>query len=247
MLYLYAIIDPPKVGPSLPPGLEGAPLDILRFEGVSAAASQISGGAPEASVENLRCHLSIQNALMTHGAVLPLRFGALFSGRELLDAYISAFRETFVADLDRLRGHVEIGLRVSAPREPASAHPVELDVAALGTEKTLGPGASYLAAKGIQAAHDTRQKRAMAALAATVMEPLAPLAAAHTWRALSFDPPVLSVAILLREDSLDAFKRALPDLRRSQPRLAILCTGPWPPYSLVSNVEAFGGEGFAGR
>jgi hypothetical protein len=238
MLYLYAIIDPLEVAPPLPPGLEGAPPEILPFRGVSAAAGTIGNGAPEANVDNLRRHLSVQNTLLTHGAVLPLRFGALFPGREQLDQYISASRETFIADLDRLRGHVEIGLRVSDPRRLPPAQPVEPDA---GAAPPLGPGASYLAAKGVQAVRNARQKRAMAALATAVMEPLAPLAAAHIWRVppCASDPPILSLAILLRKDRLDAFKLALSELRRSQPWLEILCTGPWPPYSLVSGTQAF--------
>lgn len=247
MLYLYGIIDQPCSRLPLPSGLGEAAPDIFEYTGLGAVASPLNGGAPEGDGANVRRHMEVLDALMlTQRTVLPVRFGSVFSEREDLNAFISGSRETLLADLKRLRGHVEVGVRASDRRpQVLTQEPEAEEDFPSASEAAALPGARYLAVKKAEADHRANRKRALDVLAAAVVEPFKPLAAASAWRALpaSLGRPSVSLALLLLREQLDAFRLALAELRRSEPWLEILCAGPRPPYSFVSGVQASADEG----
>jgi Gas vesicle synthesis protein GvpL/GvpF len=45
-------------------------------------------------------------------------------------------------------------------------------------------------------------------------------------------------AYLVERGRVDEFRRRLDDLSSSSPALRVTCTGPWPPYSFVSEEAA---------
>jgi len=44
---------------------------------------------------------------------------------------------------------------------------------------------------------------------------------------------LLRAAHLVDSDSVERFTERVAGLQAAQPALAILCTGPWPPYSFT--------------
>lgn len=241
MLYLYGIIDRPCARPPLPPGFGEVEPDIFEHQGLGAVAGFFNGGAPPADSANVRRHMAVLDALMLTGrTVLPARFGSMVSGREELNAFISGSRETLQADLNRLRGQIELGVRASDCRPQALNRQTEADEEPGPADGAPpGPGARYLAVRQAEAGRRASRKRALGALAASILEPLSPLVTTSAWQAPPSPPGrlILSLALLLRRERLEAFRLALAQLRRSRPWLEILCTGPWPPYSFVSGVE----------
>jgi hypothetical protein len=183
--------------------------------------------------------MDVLAALMPYGTVLPARFGTVFDTRDELDAAINDMRGAAIADLERLRGHVELGLTVT-DHGPAPAAPSE----AMPLAKHAGPGALYMAAKRAEAAGRLTRERANEALAARICDadsPLAGIAAETVWRAV--DRPgadgeasahAISLAFLIQGKRIEAFRAALSSLRSANPQLNFLCTGPWPPFSFVS-------------
>jgi hypothetical protein len=239
MLYLYGIIDRPKVRLALPRGLEGAAPDILPFTGLGAVAGSISDGAPEDGDDNLRRHLEVIKAVMAHHPIWPARFGSVFAERDELHEYISESRESLLADIERVRGHSEICLRV-ADRQPlvlTQASEEESDL--IPAPEALGPGARLLAARRAETASRVMQKRAVDSLAAAVMAPMAPLATDSKWRPASTcsGRPGVIAALLLRQELVLEFRLALAELRRSHPWLEITCEGPLPPFSFVNHAQ----------
>lgn len=252
MLYLYGIIDRPKARLSLPRGLEGAAPDVLPFTGLGAVAGSISVARPENGGDNLRRHLEVIKAVMAHHPIWPARFGSVFTEREELNEYISESRESFLADIERVRGHAEICLHV-ADRQPVVLAQAAEDGVAVGdvSDAVLRPGARLLAVQRAEAANRTAQKRAMDALLAAVMAPMASLATDHNWRPVSncSGRPGVVVALLLRQDRLFDFRLALAELRRAHPWLEIVSEGPLPPYSFVNGAQSLIARGstYAGR
>ena len=76
-------------------------------------------------------HQRVVEAVMENGTVLPLRFGTRLGSEPELVAVLAARHDELVRAIERVRGHVEIGLRViprsSAERQPKSlgAQPVD--------------------------------------------------------------------------------------------------------------------------
>ena len=50
--------------------------------------------------------------------------------------------------------------------------------------------------------------------------------------------PLFAASYLVPEPELDRFKRVVSRLAADHPELAIVCTGPWPPYSFVDDGRA---------
>jgi hypothetical protein len=243
MLYLYAIVDDPGAGLPASRGVGDEPLKALAvgglLGGLGAVVGAIGDGPPAAGAASVRRHLDVLEALMKRCAVLPVRFGSTYSGEEELEAHILDAQEELAADLARVRGHLEIGVRVADPRAPVPA--LERDggsAAGGGCGGPPGPGARYLEARRAVAGRRVRMKWALEALAGNVAGRLAPLASFHKWKAapLPEGRPGVSLAFLVKQEKFDAFREALAELRRVEPDLEFLCTGPWPPYSFVSGV-----------
>lgn len=239
MLYLYAITDACRAPEILPPGVEDAVPELLPFNGFSAVAARLRG-APARDTVMARRHMEVLTAVMPHGTVLPVRFGTTFDTRSDLNDAVVDMRDVALADLQRLRGCVELGLTVTDRSKRA--------VPAGAPLPDGGPGARYLAAKYAEAAERMALDRANEALAAWICGddgPLAGVAVEIAWRSIRqpSDPafphaPAISISFLIPTDRLDAFRVALTQLRSTEPCYELLCTGPWPPFSFVSAGQA---------
>jgi Gas vesicle synthesis protein GvpL/GvpF len=118
---------------------------------------------------------------------------------------VADWRDELKAGLDRVRGAVELAVR---------AHPRETEEA-----PKAGSGAEYMRAKA---------RRAEAAR--LLHEPLASLARDSVEQP---GPELLRAAYLVDRDAVSGFVSLVRGLGRDHPRLDIVCTGPWPPYSFA--------------
>lgn len=206
MIELYAITDAP------PPPLRDAPqlsaVSAGRLAAVCAPASD-----EQMSAETLWRREAIVEALMESADLLPVRYGARFDDAAAAAAAVEHRQDELAAALDRVRGAVELSVRVLVPGERE-----EPRAAASGTE--------YLRGKA-QAAS------AREAVAQAVHEPLAALARASVRRDSGRPGEELTGAYLVDRDAVDAFAARVAELQASRPELRLLCTGPWPPYSFA--------------
>ncbi|MEJ7714392.1 MAG: GvpL/GvpF family gas vesicle protein [Thermoleophilaceae bacterium] len=76
-----------------------------------------------------------------------------------------------------------------------------------------------------------RQRRSEEA--AALLEPLERVADAAVKRESAADD-LTRWAFLIERGRVEDFNARLDDLRSSHPELRMTCTGPWPPYSFVS-------------
>ena len=117
---LYAVLRfRPGTRVSLPPGLQGERLRILKGRGYSAAVAVVSR-AIEASVENfvafdrVVCLLADQSA-----AILPARFGALAQSAATLKSEMAERSGALTSALDHVEGRVQMTVRIPASEDPA--------------------------------------------------------------------------------------------------------------------------------
>lgn len=238
MYHLYAIVDPPRRPLALPRGVgQGKPFAIAARAGPCAVVCRLDAGAPVATASNVRRHLAVLEALMAAQTVLPARFGTVFDDADGIDRFIEHRRDRFCRDLDRFRGHVEVGLRLAVASGKAcgeqGGRAGDADPGAL--PPSTGPGTAYLLARGRQAAARAATARALNDLADRICPPLAALSTDFVRHVDRRDPDRgLAAAFLVRKDDLAAFRARLSQARRANPQADLLCTGPWPPYSFVA-------------
>ena len=148
---------------------------------------------------------ALLESLMEDRDLLPVRFGTRVADPEAAARALAPRTGELAAGLARVRGAVELAVRVHArtPEEPPQ----------------VTGGREYMEAKAVRT-------RAATAL----YEPLAALARAaviqHGWE-------LLRAAFLVDRDAVGGFSRRVTELQEEHPELALLCTGPWPPYSLA--------------
>ena len=209
MIYLYAITDtrPPALTST---GIDGAEVQTSARAGLNAVWSVHSDDAelmptPAALWE----HEAVVDELLATGAVLPLRFGTTLRDADAVRDLLHRERRRFRTLLDRVRGHVELAVRVALPESDG---------------ETPGDGAGYLRAR-------VASQREREAAAQLVLAPLDRLATASSHR--PDRAAVLRASYLVRPAEVERFAAALRGLQDAYPHLTVSCTGPWAPYSFA--------------
>jgi len=214
VIWVYAICDRPELPPPRERGLADAPLEALREGPLQAVFSRHAGAAGEPEPDALWAHERVVEALMADRAVLPLRFGSQVADDDALRQVLASGREGYVAALARVSGRVELGVRALA--RDGAAEPVP-----------AGPsGRDYVLAK-------LDGSRRAEGQAAALHAPLAALAADARMLSGRGDE-LLRGAYLVERPTVDRFRAAVERLQTAHPEAAILCTGPWPPYSFAA-------------
>lgn len=246
-LYVYAIVD--RTDAALPEerGIGGYPVGALSYRDIAAVVSPIDEGrAPAASRAAVRHHERIVEALMVGSTVLPVRFGTHVidevTARDLLAARYSAFVET----LRRVRGRVELGLRVLWPGDAGRDTP--RGDRAVGSDP-LSSGTRYLQAR-LEEEQRARAVRIRGeALAQGIHRPLAAIAFDSARETLPTPRTLLTAAYLVDRGRTERVRQEVAALARDFASLRFLLTGPWPPYHFCAGAPngEIGPQGGRGR
>lgn len=226
--YLYAIVTGAHpLEPALT-GLADAAVTLLPYRDLAAAVSPVASEGVRPDPEQLLGHERVVEALMVQRSTLPVRFGTVLDADSLL-ATLAERYATFAADLARLAGQVEIGVRVlwdpeAMPEPPAQA-------ANPGDER---PGTRYLLTRAREVATERRLRKAAQALETWCLARLKPLASDSTTRLLTTAAMPVSAAFLTPRSDMAALLAAAAQMQRERPDLDLVCTGPWPPYHFVT-------------
>ncbi|HKV52462.1 MAG TPA: GvpL/GvpF family gas vesicle protein [Gemmatimonadaceae bacterium] len=131
--YLYCVIpagcDPPAASRR---GVDAAPVRALDTAGVTAWVSTITETSMAPSVARARVHDEVVRDAMARATPVPARFGQVLANDAALAQWIAERREPLVGSLARVRGCVEMTVRIllaghdassgAAPRESGSAY-----------------------------------------------------------------------------------------------------------------------------
>jgi hypothetical protein len=225
-LYVYAIVDQPELDLPIVSGIGDAAISGLRAGELMAVVSTIDSSAVALNRNNLLCHERVIEALMGARAVLPARFGTTTERAERIQTTLEANAAGYAANLDRVRGRVEIALRVGW--EPEAEEPVARPSAA----DAVG-GRGYMLALLAKTQTSQRRRDTAEDLAARLTVGLVELADAVVEKVLPTPQMLLKAAYLVRREHVPEIRHRIEALRAGNPALAILATGPWPAYSFV--------------
>ncbi|MEU1914763.1 GvpL/GvpF family gas vesicle protein [Streptomyces massasporeus] len=238
-LYVYGIA-PEGVQIPRAPGVDGAAVRLLTEDGLCAAVSDAPASV-RARRRDLMAHQAVLGELAAQGPVLPMRFGVLTPDAESLRGQLRTDRARLAAQLDVVRGCVEMNVK-GAVVHGYFADLVRRDDAlrTLARQTRHRPGyeanvrLGEALAKGV-----TREARGAAR---EVLARLAPLAV-RTAPGPVDDEQVLSTSFLVRSAEEQRFRQAVAAQARDVgDRLALSVTGPLPCYSFVDAPSATAGR-----
>ena len=214
MLHLYALTEHPAQLVDVA-GIDGSELRVAELApALDAVVSDVPLVEGQASEAAILAHAAVVEALTAaNEALLPARFSRGYPSEDALAEAI-AEREPRVSEaLGRVRGCVEIGLRVFDERPPDDG-------------KAGSSGSAYMRSR-------LEEVRRAERTAAELHDALAVAAQESTSRVLATPQLLLSAAYLLPRGEVEPFQRAVESAERDRPGLTFVCTGPWPPYSFA--------------
>jgi hypothetical protein len=138
VIELYAITED---GPVTLPAAGDADLRAATAAGLAAIWAPAGDGEPEVTIEALRRHEAIVEALMADRDVLPMRFGSRVGDAAEARRVLQERHDELAGALDRVRGTAEVAVRVAA-----------------------APGGDADSARALTAVHAPLAQRARAAL-----------------------------------------------------------------------------------
>ena len=199
MIALVAVTD--AAAPPPP-----APLRAVRAGALSALCLPAT---PEpVTLDLLERRETLIDSLMEDRDLLPVRFGADLPDEQAAAQVLIDRQEELRAALDRVRGAVELSVRVQ-PAEPGDE-----------PSGSAASGREYLSAR-----------IASSQIAERIHGRLAGHARAATRRP---GPDLMRAAYLVDRDGVADFLAEFRRVQESHPDLALLCTGPWAPFSFTT-------------
>jgi hypothetical protein len=145
--------------------------------------------------------------LMEERDLLPVQFGAFLHDEQSAERILMDRHDEFAAALDRVRGAVELSLRVRAVGE---------------TQAVQANGREYLAARLARTDAARRLHERLEALARTAV--------------MRSGSDLFRASYLVDRDAVPAFVAEVARAQDDCPELLLLCTGPWPPFSFAEDV-----------
>ena len=241
-LYAYCLSD--EATPAMIEAVRGidmAALRLIQYGRLVAVASEFAGERIRQTRENVEAHNRVNAQMLAYTTPLPFRFGTL-AAPEQLASYIDAHEEQLTAVLGRVRGAVEMSLKImwdaEAERRDAEAASVETgDGAPVSVEsaaRAAGSGTAFLAAKRRELAGDTALKERAEEVCAWLATNLGDAIKEERVTVNPTQALVVRAAHLVERVRLEEYRERLRTLREERrERLRFLTSGAWPPYSFT--------------
>lgn len=243
MIYLYGLFE----GPSR--DLESTIADLTGLQGELEIASigewdLVFSLHDDEEVlpkrRNMMAHTKVLERMIIVGTVLPARFGLVAENLARATELILAQSELVAHEFRRIRGHIELGVRISFDRATALDATLQTDAKLRGERDALagkGAEAHYAIADFGGRLADRLDRRRSAAQRA-MLEVLRPRATDHVLRKPEEDTEVLRAEFLLKEADQEAFVAAVEATSKSLDfapgaEADIKIIGPVPMYNFV--------------
>jgi hypothetical protein len=239
VIWIYAIGDRADIPPPPPSaaGLAGAPLEGVGEGRLLAVVSRHAELPDIGAVDAMWAHEHVVERLMADRTVLPVRFASRLAGEAALRNQLATRQDDLLAALDGVRGRVELAVRAMSSAGPPRREAWRPAIAG-------GAGGRHSGREYVRARLEVRDRAEAAGAALHV--PLAALAVAGTRRPGRSSCEVLRASYLVERPVVAEFRALAQQLQSEYRDMAVLCTGPWPPYSFVEVAVSSWGEGGGG-
>ncbi len=209
-------------------GVQGAATRLIDYNSICAVVSPFDGERAEVTRENAFLHDAVIRQVLNHTTPLPFRFGAVVSGAQL-EAYIKKGRDELLSQLARVRGSVEMSVKILW-----NAEAVSVEMRDKNSDEAMGPGAGFLMSKRREIIGDSALKSRAEALSGWLDERLGDSVRESVARALPSPTMAVAVSHLVERAKLGEYNVRLANARKERGELRFLTSGAWPPYNFCN-------------
>jgi hypothetical protein len=240
--YLYGLIGATEEGDF---GAIGVPLRdqparvySVVEEGVGAVVSEYAGPDKVRPLrKNLAPHHTVIRQVMETTTMVPMTFGHIAGSEEELRQMLRLNREAVLAELERLGGKVEMGLKVKWDVENIFEYILERDRAlARFRDQIFGRSTVPCQAEKIELGRmfDERVNQEREEQAEVVAQMLGSVSAAVRVNPPKGERMVMDLAFLVDQRGVEAFESALRQIAGRFPeQYTFDYSGPWAPFNFV--------------
>ena len=236
-LYIYAIAQADEQHGDLPAGIAEKPVYRIESGSLVAFVSDYQAAAIRAERRHIAACQRVLRALQAEVDLLPIAFGTLTSNADGVGELLTLHRDTLHSQLERVRGSVEMGIRVNLEVPDPVAYLVEHSA-------ELQQARDHTFGRRKPPSHDERMRlgqlceaalrRFQEAQSAQLVEQLRQSCTEISPLPIHDDRQVANLAVLVPRTGLDAFEAAVNAAAESfDDDLAFNLSGPWPPYNFV--------------
>jgi hypothetical protein len=233
-LYLYAVVESPGVAEAGLAGMDGATVEIIAEGPVAAVVSEVPNRKLRPERRRLAAHFEVVKHLLARQTVLPMAFGTVADDEEAVRGILVEHRDSFLDQLRRFAGRVEMGLRVQLDVENPFAWYVDQTPAlkALRDQVFAGGEPSHDDRLELGRAFDEAQSERRRLWADEARRMLA-MAEVKELKPRT-EKELLNTACLVRAEDRQAFEDAVTAWAgRHGDEIAFDLTGPFPPYNFL--------------
>lgn len=224
--YVYCLVSASHEPPvDTPCGLDGAPVRAVHAGRIIAWASDVADRRPAPTLERVRAHDAVVRRALDGETPLPARFGQTFADDTAVAERVREREQALLDALDRVRGMVEMTVRVRLDVVGRDPLPIDRAEGLRGHEYLAQLRERQRAERAWRDAADGVQSRVSTAVSA--------LASGETSVAVSGPERWLSISHLVARDAVTQYRAVLETLSVSDPALRLAVSGPWAPYSFA--------------
>jgi hypothetical protein len=239
-LFVYAVVGAEHALPEDLEGVDDAPLELVTHGSIGAVVGEISAARPPGRRADLTAYSTVVDALLSGGAVAPMRFGTVVPDRDVLVSDLLAPNADRLADqLAELEGRTEYHLRVTFVEEAVLTEIADADPRvrqlraatrdlpeddAIGDRIRLGELVTQSWERWARADADR------------ILDELVPMVSTHRVRREPGLDSVLDLALLVDADRAQEVEDHLEHLAaEAAGRLRFRLAGPMAPYDFVGS------------
>jgi hypothetical protein len=208
----------------------GAHVRVLESGGLAALVSEAGDGATAVNEENLLAHSRVNAAALAVSTPLPCRFGTR-AAPERLAEYVSANAAPLAAALARVRGRVEMSVKLMEKSEVGSRKSEVENEAGNAELAAAGAGTAFLLKKRRELLGEEGARRRAEEAAAWLASGVGELARETAARPSPSEAIFVRAAHLVERAHVAEYRARLRGLATERHDLRLLTSGPWPPYS----------------
>ncbi|GAW93975.1 GvpL/GvpF family gas vesicle protein [Calderihabitans maritimus] len=234
-VYLYCIVKSSQYFVIQHRGMHGRDIYSIPYRSLEAIVSDLAGRTVDIREENILLHDQVVEEAMQHGTVLPVRFGTVFHGREMVVSLLRKYYSMFERKLSELEDKVEFGLKIIWPGEQLKAKiNAEQQNSQLWTNQTEStPGKQYLLKKLREYRIQRSLEEQADKLIGDIDAELRLYAEAGRLSKLRTERLLLDAVYLVRKEQYKNYQEKVEQIKQKFPSLKFLSSGPWPPYNFA--------------
>lgn len=217
-------------------GLAGEKPRLIERAGLKAVISDFKDEQVAITRENVLAHERVVRRVLVQTTPLPFRFATLV-GETRLESYLDSQQENLLSQLERMRGCVEMSVKVIWKQEMVRDEALrqeERNLSSREREKLAGRGAMFLATKRREILGDAALKQRAEEIADWLNRSLAGTVRERQATLQPTQALVLSAAYLVERARLKEYRAALCQAQKERTELHFLTSGAWPPYSFTN-------------